>query len=167
MNVSLPGPALKRDVLAAIARERQHALEQNQPVPTTATLRAQYPDYEAITAAFYRKQGAYSPEELKAPAFRTLMSQVRGDLWQFWLKSPDKTAGDPQARIFEANLFEPLTLVMYSGRQLRGRVRGPADPAQGSLIFEDALPAISQTSDRPTTGTASPEAVRPHDTPRP
>ena len=130
----------------AIQNMRARALERGQDVPSTDSLQAKAVfDGETIVVQSYLRHGRFRPESLSDPAFQEKVEDLRHAAWAQWQARLRENPNDensrplPAARRFVLVLYEPF-MILFNRSILRGKVEGPADPAEGDLDFEHIEP---------------------------
>lgn len=163
-TVRHPDPQTKEYFIEQVRHQRQLAADQGNDVPTTESLRANMiDDGETAIVQCLRVQGAFDEADLADPDLNQSLQVMRAQLWQEWpqwrlerdqrlaataestknakegqrLQAASAMAGQTEYRTFVALLFEPLQVLAHNHIEVRGIVRGPADPAEGPLVFEN------------------------------
>ena len=194
--VQHPDPQMKKLFLDQVHSERQAAIDAGETAPTTDSLRTHMVnDGETTIIQCLRLNGPFAKADLDDPEIRNSVGNMRANLWAEWpqwladrrrevadqigaskdekvrqqLQDLDDRLSQTDNRNFVVLLFEPFQLLIYTDTQPRGIIRGPADPAQGPLVYEEFSVARMQLPDgtqasrigpsgvdqAPTTGTQS------------
>ena len=170
IHTDFPSTETREEFLRTVGMGRERARIKGEAVPTTESLRSRFViDGEGIYSQFFRKSGTFSPADLADPEFRASMEQLRRDLWNEWRErklpasAVNSTTSTVQARHYDALLFEPMQLLLYNNTVLRAKIHGPADPAQGGLIYEEFTPSQAPKADTTETTSSMPAAGQPHE----
>ncbi len=129
-----------------IQSRRAQAVAKGQDAPSTESLRAKvFFDGESIVVQTFLRHGRFRPESLSDPVFHEKVEDLRHAAWAQWQarlqENPDDEKGRPlpAARRFVLVLYEPF-MILFNRSAVRGKIEGPADPAEGDMDYEHVEP---------------------------